>query len=149
MPETREDLHLPGWKCQFEKPTIKTLIGDLDPEMGKLIQGLRREIVSSLSKKPTLEWLGLTLRWCETTTPADGSKLLTVHVVPDPSMPRVVLTVSTAFFEQHSPADLPRVLHSGLELATTIGHQTWIEFPVQSAEQVTAVEQFIELVHGG
>lgn len=126
---------------------MKRLIGDLEPEMGKLIEEVRKNVLSTLKKKPTLEWLGLTMRWCETTTPPEGGKLMSVHIVPDPSIAKVVLMVSTAFFEQHSPAELPKSLHSGLELATTIGHRTWIELPVHSAEAARSVEAFIELVH--
>tara|TARA_R110002111_G_C5954764_1_gene368866 strand:- start:804 stop:1253 length:450 start_codon:yes stop_codon:yes gene_type:complete len=149
LPETREDLYLPGWNSQFEKPTMKVLIGGLDPETGKLIDELRREVASLLCKKPTLEWLGLTLKWCETTTPGDGGDLFAVHVVPDPVTPRVMIKASTAFFEHHSMTDMPRVLLGGFELATTIGHQTWIEFPAQTSEQISAIGQFIELIHGG
>jgi len=137
-----------AWKCQFEKPTIKELIGELDPETGKLYQDLRQTIVRILNKKPKLEWLGLSWCWCETTTFNDGGMLLAVYLVGDPLNPRIAIMLSTSFFETHPPRTLPKSLHTGLGVATCVGHQTWCEWSVNTQEVVDDIRKVIELAHG-
>lgn len=137
-----------AWKCQFEKPTIKTLIGELDPEARVFFEDLRRSILKLLKKKPKLEWMGMSWCWCETTTLDDGGMLLAVHLVGDPQNARIAITLSTAFFEKHPPSKLPKQLHSGLGVATCVGHQTWCEWPINSQEIIDAVLDVIELAHG-
>lgn len=137
-----------AWKCEFEKPTIKGLIGALDPEAGALYQELRRSVLKRVKKKPKLEWMGLTWCWCECTAVDDGGMLGGVYLVCDPANPRVALSLSTAFFEAHPPHTLPKVLHSGFEQATCVGHQTWCEWRISSQELVAGVIEVIAQAHG-
>jgi len=137
-----------SWKCQFEKPTIKALIGELEPESGVLINDLRRSILKIVKKKARVEWMGMSWGWCEHTALDKGRMLIGVHVVCDPKNPRVAVTLATSFFEKFPPSVLPKLLHSGLGVASCIGHQTWCEWGIGSQEMSDALVEFIKLSHG-
>ncbi len=137
-----------AWKHQFEKPTIKDLIGALDPQTRALYQELRRAVLKELKKKPKLEWMGLSWCWCECTPLEDGGLLSAVYLVSDPANPRVALALSTVFFESHPPHTLPKVLHGGFEQATCVGHRTWCEWAIVSEDLVAGVLEVIALAHG-
>jgi len=135
-----------AWTCQFEKPTPKALINDLDPSVRDLFEDLRRTIIKSVGKKPKLEWLGRTWCWSETVIPNNAGMLISLRLVADPANPRVTMTLSTGFFETYPPSTLPKTLHAGLSSATCIGHQTWCEWTVNSQDKVEGIKQILELV---
>ncbi len=137
-----------AWKCEFEKPTIKGLIGALDPESRVLYESLRRAVFKKVKKKPKLEWMGLTWCWCECTHMEDGGLLGGVYLVCDPEHPRVGLALSTAFFESHPPHTLGKALQGGFEQATCVGHRTWCEWAISSQELVDGVLEVIALAYG-
>ena len=137
-----------AWTCQFEKPTTKSLIDQLEPEEKRLFMDLRRSIVKALGVKPKLEWLGISWRWCEVFSP-DGGLLMGVHLIPDPQNPRVALTLSAAFFENMPPSQLPKCLTAGLSNATAIGHQAWSEWAIDSPDMVEAVVELVTLAYKG
>lgn len=141
-------ISVPTWTSQFDKPTIKELIGQLDPEAQVFFKDLRQSLVNTLAKKPKLDWMGVTWHWCEITTLDAGGMLIAVHLVPDPHNPRVGVTLSTAFFEGTPPSKLPKYLHAGLSTATAIGHQTWCEWSIGSQEAVDAIKELLSLVQG-
>ncbi len=140
---------MPIWTSQFDKPTIKDLIGQLDPEARGFYKDLRRSLVEILNKKPKLDWMGVTWHWCEITTFDAGDMLIAVHLVPDPLNPRVGVTLSTAFFDSTPPSELPKYLHAGLGTATAIGHQTWCEWAIGSQEAVDAIKELLLLAQSG
>jgi len=137
------------WKCQFEKPTIKAMIGELDPTVRGLYEDLRNSLLETLGVKPRLEWMGITWNWCETVAIEDGGLLSAVHLIPDPENPRVAIALSTVFFEKYPPSKLPKALHAGLGNATCVGHRSWCEWALSSNEAVDSIQQVIELAHQG
>ncbi len=126
---------------------MDSLLGAIDPAAAEHFIAMRRRVLAELGRKPKLEWMGITWRWCETIIPADAGPLSAVYLVPDPGGPRVALTLSRAFFDQHPPAALPRTLHAGLGDATCIGGLTWCEWVVGARETAEAVFQLIALAH--
>ncbi len=137
-----------AWQCEFEKPTVKDLIGALSPEAGALYTELRRAVLKQIKKKPKLEWTGLTWCWCECTHIENGGMLSTIYLVSDPENPRVALALSTTFFDSHPPQTLPKVLHCGFERATCVGHLTWCEWTINSEDLVMGVLELIALAYG-
>ena len=137
-----------AWRCQYEKPSIKTLLSELEPSICPLVEELRRSIAEKLDKKPRIEWMGITWHWCESTTPENAGMLSAVHLVPDPDNPRIALTLSRVFFDDHPPSKLPKPLHSGLSNATCVGHQTWCEWSITNQESKDAILQIIDQAIG-
>ncbi|PCI09270.1 hypothetical protein COB72_06800 [bacterium] len=147
--ETNGDLSLYAWKCQFDQPTLASLVKGLDPESRPMYENLRKSIVKIVGTKPKLEWMGLRWRWCELTSLDDTRSLIAVHLIADPENPRVALTLSTAFFDAHPPSKLPKGLHSGFTTAPAIGHRTWCEWPIGNQENADALKEMITLAFKG
>jgi hypothetical protein len=124
---------------------METLLGDLGEDNRPLVELMRQRTLKLTGKKPKLEWLGMSWNWCETTKFDEKSKLMAVQLIPDPSNPRVALTISTSFFESHPPSKLPKQLHQGLSNATCIGQTSWCECSLSSAESIEAIETVIGL----
>lgn len=136
------------WTSQYQQPTIEMLMGEIDPAMRQIFADLRDRVLSTLGRKPRLEWMGITWHWCETLTPAEGGMISTVRLVPDPAAPRVAVTISRRFFELHPPATLPKALLAGLTEAPCIGNQSWCEWRVTSKEMGEAIAELIERATG-
>lgn len=136
------------WTCQFEKPSFKALLEELDPEVQGLYQDLRKSTINTLKQSPKLEWIGVSWQWCEQTELEPGGMLIAVYLIPDPESPRVALTFSTSFFEHNPPSTLSKLLHAGLSTARTIGHQTWCEWPISSQDQIEAIIETMMLANG-
>lgn len=137
-----------AWRCQFEKPTISSLLSELGDENEARMTGLRQSIRDITGIKPKLDWHGITWCWSETTSMDSSSNLLEVQFIPDPESPRIGLTLSTVFFEKHHPTKLPKSLYPGLTTSTAIGHRSWCEFAVQSDETAQSISELLTLAYG-
>ena len=123
-------------------------MAQLEPENQGFYKDLRTSLAEILAKKPKLEWMGLTWHWCEVTKPEAGGMLIAAHLIPDPTNPRIAITLSTAFFKSNPPAKLPKFLHNNLNNATAIGHQAWCEWPISSQDGVDAIVELITISQG-
>jgi|GEM_PF-2203851 len=146
--EPLKEAKVNAWTSQYNMPTAKALIAQLDPEARPLYESFRTALSKQLSTKPKLKWTGLSWKWCEAIELDAGGMLIAVHLVPDPTNIRIAVTLSSSFFQANAPSDLPRHLHSGLSTATSIGHQSWCEWALGSQEAHDSILELIERTQG-
>jgi len=135
-----------AWEDRFSQPTDQEVLSHYTRQFRGCAEGIRSVMQALPGMSESLEWMGLPWRWTFVYRRQGASDRLHGYMVPLPTGPRWVLSVSQDVVEHLSFKSMPRPVREAFTSATRVGSQLWPQWDVQTKAQVLEVAGVLESV---